>query len=216
MPVAGAAPFVPDQPTRSNLREAVLTCRGCELYEDATQAVMGAGPADATVMLLGEQPGDKEDLRGEPFVGPAGQLLVKALAATGADPARFYRTNVVKHFRFESRGKARIHKTPGVTHLTACRPWLTAELSVVAPRGVVLLGATAAKAVMGRDFRLTQQRGVLMPWPELSADPVAQPPEWTLATLHPSAVLRADDRDTAYDGLVSDLRIAVERARATG
>lgn len=203
----GAEQWVPDRPSLRSLRAAVQECRGCELYEDATQAVMGAGRARADLVLLGEQPGDREDIEGEPFVGPAGRLLDEALAEAGISPDDVYRTNVVKHFRWSgTRGKQRIHKTPTRMHVAACGPWLVAELGVVKPTGVVLLGGTAGKAVYGSSFRVGTSRGSLLDWPE--AFPVRQPPEWVLPTTHPSAVLRSDDRDTAYAALVGDLRIA--------
>jgi uracil-DNA glycosylase family protein len=204
----GAERYVPANPTLDSLRDAAQKCRGCELYRDATQAVVGEGPTDAKVMLVGEQPGDKEDLAGKPFVGPAGQLLVKALDAAGMPREAVYRTNVVKHFRFsEVRGKQRIHKSPDLVHMTACMPWLLAELSLVGPQGVVLLGATAGKAILGRSFKVTQSRGQLLPWPTeiAGSEPV---PDWLLATTHPSAVLRSRERDTAFEALVSDLRVA--------
>lgn len=208
----GAEQWVPDRPSLRSLRAAVQECRGCELYEDATQAVMGAGRARADLVLLGEQPGDREDIEGEPFVGPAGRLLDEALAEAGISPDDVYRTNVVKHFRWSgTRGKQRIHKTPTRMHVAACGPWLVAELGVVKPTGVVLLGGTAGKAVYGSSFRVGTSRGSLLDWPE--AFPVRQPPEWVLPTTHPSAVLRSDDRDTAYAALVGDLRTAADALR---
>ena len=204
----GAQEWVPDRPSLKRLREAIPDCRGCELYRDATQAVMGDGPARAAVMVLGEQPGDKEDLAGEPFVGPAGKVLDRALAEAGLPPQDVFRTNVVKHFRFSgTRGKQRIHKSPSRWHVTACGPWLVAELAVVKPTGVIVLGGTAGKALYGSSFRVGETRGRLIDWPE--AFEVAHPPSWVLTTTHPSAVLRADDREQAYDELVSDLRVAV-------
>jgi uracil-DNA glycosylase len=203
----GAQQWVPDRPSLKGLREAVQECRGCELYRDATQAVMGEGPASASVMVLGEQPGDQEDLAGEPFVGPAGKLLDRALSASGLEPADVFRTNVVKHFRFSgTRRKQRIHKSPSRRHVTACGPWLVAELRVVRPTGVVVLGGTAGKALYGSSFRVGETRGRLIDWPD--AFEVRKPPAWVLTTTHPSAVLRADDRDAAYDEMVSDLRVA--------
>jgi uracil-DNA glycosylase family protein len=205
---SGAEEWVPDRPSLKRLRQAVQDCRGCELYRDATQAVMGDGPADAAVMVLGEQPGDKEDLAGEPFVGPAGKLLDRALADSGLEPADVFRTNVVKHFRFSgTRGKQRIHKSPSRWHVTACGPWLVAELGVVRPTGVVVLGGTAGKALYGSSFRVGETRGKLIDWPEKFE--VRRPPSWVLTTTHPSAVLRADNRDEAYGEMVSDLRVAV-------
>jgi uracil-DNA glycosylase len=205
----GAEQWVPDRPSLRSLRAAVQECRGCELYKDATQAVMGEGPARADLALLGEQPGDREDVEGKPFVGPAGRLLDRALADAGIAPGEVYRSNVVKHFRWSgTRGKQRIHKTPTRMHVAACGPWLVAELDVVKPTGVVLLGGTAGKAVYGSSFRVGTSRGHLLDWPE--AFPVRRPPEWVLPTTHPSAVLRTDDRETAYAALVSDLRVAAE------
>jgi DNA polymerase len=205
---SGAQRWVPDRPSLKRLREAVQDCRGCELYRDATQAVMGEGPASAAVMVLGEQPGDKEDQAGEPFVGPAGKLLDRALAEAGLEPGDVFRTNVVKHFRFSgTRGKQRIHKSPSRWHVAACGPWLVAELAVVRPTGVVVLGGTAGKALYGSSFRVGETRGKLIDWPD--AFEVRQPPAWVLTTTHPSAVLRADNRDEVYDEMVSDLRVAV-------
>jgi uracil-DNA glycosylase family protein len=207
----GAGEWVPDRLSLRALREAVQQCRGCELYRDATQGVMGDGRRDAALMLLGEQPGDREDQEGEPFVGPAGRVLDEALADVGIDPDDVFRTNVVKHFRWSgTRGKQRLHKSPSRAHVAACAPWLAAELRLVRPTGVVLLGGTAGKAVYGPSFRVGAARGRLQEWPEDLA--VDAPPEWVLATTHPSAVLRADDRRAAYDELVADLRVAAQRA----
>jgi DNA polymerase len=204
----GATKWVPEHPTLTSLREAAEGCRGCELYRDATQVVMGEGLKRARLVLLGEQPGDQEDRQGRPFVGPAGRVLARALGDAGIDPSDTYRTNVVKHFRWRGRGKQRIHQTPTQAHVTACGPWLVAEFAVLHPEGVVLLGGTAGKAVYGPDFRVGEARGVLAEWPDRF--PVDHPPSWVLATTHPSAVLRSDDRDAAYDGLVADLRIAAD------
>jgi DNA polymerase len=203
----GAERWVPDDPKLPALHEAVQGCRGCDLYRDATQAVMGSGDADAAVMLLGEQPGDREDVAGEPFVGPAGKVLDRALADAGIDPEDTFVTNAVKHFRFERRGKQRIHKSPSRGHVLACAPWLSAELEVVRPRGVVILGGTAGKAVYGSSFKVGEKRGRLIDWPT-ETFAVPQPPEWVLATIHPSAALRAENRDEMYAGLVADLRVA--------
>ena len=205
----GAQQWVPEKPTIEKLRQAAQECRGCELYRDATQAVMGRGASRARLVLLGEQPGDQEDQQGQPFVGPAGRVLDRALGDAGIDPADTYTTNVVKHFRWRgTRGKQRIHQSPSQVHVAACGPWLVAEFAVLKPTGVVLLGGTAGKAVYGTSFRVGEARGQLVDWPERFA--VSNPPEWVLATTHPSAILRADDRDAAYDGLVADLRIAAE------
>lgn len=181
-------------------------CRGCELYRDATQAVFGAGPRSARVLIVGEQPGDREDLAGEPFVGPAGRLLDKALAEAGIDRDAVYVTNAVKHFKFTRKegGKRRIHQKPGRTEVVACRPWLDAEIAAVEPDVVVCLGATAAQALLGPSFRVSKQRG------EPLTAKLGDPPRETtvLATVHPSAVLRARDadREQAFDDLVRDLR----------
>jgi DNA polymerase len=205
----GAQAWVPDRPTLRRLDEAVQGCRGCDLYRDATQAVPGSGDADASVLLLGEQPGDREDVEGEPFVGPAGRVLDRALADAGIDPEDAFVTNAVKHFRFERRGKQRIHKSPSRGQVIACRPWLEAELDVVGPRGVIVLGGTAGKALYGSSFKVGERRGRLLDWPAELAG-VRDQPEWVLATLHPSAVLRSRDRDELYDGLVADLRLAAK------
>jgi uracil-DNA glycosylase family protein len=203
----GADRWVPGRPTLTSLHEAVQDCRGCDLYRDATQAVMGSGRADAALMLLGEQPGDREDVAGEPFVGPAGKLLDRALADAGIAPEDTYVTNAVKHFRFERRGKLRIHKSPSRGQVLACAPWLSAELDVVRPRGVVILGGTAGKAVFGSSFRVGTQRGRLLEWP-VETSPVRRTPAWVLATTHPAAVLRSEQRDPMYAALVADLEVA--------
>ncbi len=195
-----AAPFVPATTDLDALRTAAAGCQGCPLHEPATQVVFGRGQASARLMLVGEQPGDVEDQQGLPFVGPAGRLLVEALDAAQVDRSDVYITNAVKHFKFTPRGKRRIHATPDTYEVAACRPWLVAELAAVRPELVVLLGATAAKTVYGPSFRVTQQRGAVMAWPTPDG-PRA------LATIHPSAVLRADDRETAMAGLVADLRV---------
>jgi uracil-DNA glycosylase len=207
----GAQEWVPEHPRSiDELKSAAAGCEGCELYADATQTVFGRGAANAKVVLVGEQPGDVEDQHGLPFVGPAGRLLRDAVGDSGLDPTDVYITNAVKHFRFELRGKRRIHQSPGPTHITACRPWLVAEFALLKPELVVILGATAGKALIGPSFRVTQQRGKLMPWPAAAQHPADFPVAeiQALATIHPSAVLRADDRDTAYNGLVDDLKIA--------
>jgi DNA polymerase len=174
--------------------------------------VLGEGPTDARLLLLGEQPGDQEDRAGEPFVGPAGRLLDEALGRAGIDPASVFRTNVVKHFRFSgTRGKQRIHKSPSRVHVAACGPWLLAELALVRPQGVVVLGGTAGKALYGSSFRVGETRGKPVDWPE--ALPVPQPPEWVLPTTHPSAVLRSRNRDEDLAAFVADLRVA---ARMSG
>ncbi|MFJ5215803.1 UdgX family uracil-DNA binding protein [Streptomyces sp. NPDC088354] len=203
-----AGPYVPDGADVSALREAAAGCRGCPLYADATQTVFGRGEASARAVLVGEQPGDQEDRQGEPFVGPAGKVLTRALDDAGIDPDDVYVTNAVKHFKFTvpERGKRRIHQQPSLREVSACRPWLTAELELIAPQVVVALGATAAKALMGPDFRVTRQRGKLLtPDPPLDGAQV-------LATVHPSAVLRAGEgREAMYESLVTDLRVVAEQ-----
>jgi DNA polymerase len=207
----GAQEWVPPHArTLDELKSAAEGCRGCELYENATQTVFGRGAAHAKIVFVGEQPGDVEDQQGLPFVGPAGRLLREAVDDAGIDPASVYITNAVKHFRFEMRGKRRIHQNPGPAHITACRPWLIAEFALLKPELVVVLGATAGKALLGPAFRVTRSRGQLMPWPASAQHPEDFPVEQiqALATIHPSAVLRADDRDIAYQGLVDDLKVA--------
>jgi DNA polymerase len=194
------------------LRTAAAGCRACELWEPATQTVFGEGPETARIVFVGEQPGDQEDRKGEPFVGPAGRLLDKALADAGIDRRDAYITNAVKHFRFTPKGKRRMHQTPGPEHLRACRPWLEAEFAVLQPEVVVCLGATAAKALISPSFRITKDRGQLLPWSRPGAeddDEDAPHQMWMLATTHPSAILRTPDeaRDAAYDALVADLKV---------
>jgi len=194
------------------LRTAAAGCRACELWEPATQTVFGEGPETARVVFVCEQPGDQEDRKGEPFVGPAGRLLDKALAEAGIERRDVYITNAVKHFRFTPTPKRRIHQTPGPEHLRACRPWLEAEFAVLTPEVVVCLGATAAKALISPSFRITKERGQLLPWslPSGAEDEEDAPHQtWMLATTHPSAVLRTPDesRAAAYDALVADLRV---------
>ena len=212
-----AAEFVPSSADLEQLRAAARSCRGCHLFEKATQTVFSRGAVTARVAFVGEQPGDVEDRRGEPFVGPAGKLLDRAVADAGLDPAEIYTTNAVKHFKFtEGGGKRRIHATPDTHEVGACRPWLVAELGLLEPEIVVALGATAAKSLFGPEFRVTRSRGVLLPWPASARDPEAFAHDedgapssaFALATIHPSAVLRAQDRDAAYAGLVSDLQVA--------
>lgn len=206
----GAQQWLPERLSLRGLTEAVQECRGCELHRDATQAVMGTGPVSADLMLVGEQPGDREDQEGLPFVGPAGRLLDRALADAGVDPADVFKTNAVKHFRFAgTRGKQRIHKSPSRVHVAACGPWLLAELALVRPAGVVLLGSTAGQAVYGASFRVGEARGLLRPWPS-GKEPSIGVPRWVLATSHPSAVLRSRSRDEDYVALVRDLRVAAE------
>jgi len=212
-----AGPWVPADLTPEAFAGALQQCEGCELFRDATQAVPGRGGFDARLVLLGEQPGDQEDQQGLPFVGPAGRVLVDALDEAGVDRSDVYVTNTVKHFRWRSGGgKRRIHQSPGRAHVEACRPWLDAELSLLRPVGAVLLGGTAGKALYGASFRVGEARGVLRDWP--SSYPVGSAPQWVLATLHPSAVLRAepDERPKAYAGLVADLRLAAETLAGSG
>ncbi len=195
-----AAPFIPKNPTIPKLIETARGCTGCDLYKRGTQTVFGEGGAKSLVMFVGEQPGDKEDLTGKPFVGPAGALLDKALAEAGIDRTRVYVTNAVKHFKWELRGKRRIHKKPNAMEIAACRPWLDAEIEAVRPRVVVCLGATAAQSLLGRDFRVTQRRGEMIPGERVP---------FVVATVHPSSILRAPDdaaRHEEYARFVDDLR----------
>jgi len=196
---------MPERLTMTALREAASGCRGCPLYADATQTVFGEGTLSSRVMLVDEQPGDQEDLTGAPFVGPAGKLLDRALEEAGIDRATTYVTNAVKHFKWKARGPRRIHDKPSWTETTACRPWLEAELALVKPRALVLLGATAAQSLLGRDFKVTQNRGR-----PLDSDLA----ELVTATIHPSAVLRSADRDAMFAGLVEDLSIVAPTLRA--
>ena len=199
---------MPEHADIEALKSAAVNCKGCELWQPATQVVFSAGNPKAPLALVGEQPGDVEDRQGIPFVGPAGRLLQEALDEAGVAREDVYVTNAVKHFRFTDRGKRRIHATPQVTHIKACLPWLEAELTLVDPTLIVCLGATAARALLGSTFRVTKQRGQVL---EL-ATPVGVRP--VLATVHPSAVLRAtaEERSEAFAGLVSDLRTAREAA----
>ncbi len=200
-----AAEFVPVAGEIAELREAAKSCHGCELWEPATQTVFGAGNPKASILLVGEQPGDVEDQRGLPFVGPAGKVLQKALDEAGADRSTLYVTNAVKHFRFTLQGKRRIHQTPDAGNVNACRPWLEAEIAQVDPRLVLVLGATAGKSLLGSAFRVTKDRGVVLE----SETPTG--PRRFLATIHPSAILRmdADVREQGYADFLADLRTAV-------
>jgi DNA polymerase len=193
----------PPRPRSVNeLREAAAGCRACDLWEKATQTVFGEGAASARMMLVGEQPGGKEDLEGKPFVGPAGRILDEGLQAAGIDRSRAYVTNAVKHFRFTQRGKRRLHEKPNAQQIRACKPWLESEISIVRPDIIVLLGATAAQAVMGPAFRVSKQRG------EVLLSPLGIP---VLATVHPSSILRATDdasREAAMASFIADLKVA--------
>jgi DNA polymerase len=207
----GAGEFVPDgRPGLSALAAAVQDCRGCDLYERATQAVFGRGARGASLVLVGEQPGDAEDRQGAPFVGPAGRILDQALSQAGIRREDAYVTNAVKHFRWKPDprgGKRRIHERPDAGQLRACRPWLDAELVQLSPRVIVTLGATAGQALFGSSFRVSAHRGALVSW-EAPARGGGVRDIDVVPTIHPSAVLRADNRDAALDGLVADLRVA--------
>jgi DNA polymerase len=196
-----AAELIPVRPTLPKLREAAADCRACPLWEHATQTVFGAGTQGSVAMFVGEQPGDREDIEGAPFVGPAGRLLDEALELAGIDRRAAYVTNAVKHFKWEPRGKRRIHAKPSWSELAACRPWLEAELAVVRPRVLVCLGATAAQSLLGRQFRVTQQRGE---WVDSDLA------ERVTATIHPSAILRQRDEESRHkemDAFVEDLKL---------
>jgi uracil-DNA glycosylase family protein len=193
--------LLPDRLSLPALREAAADCRACPLWRTGTQTVFGEGTRRADIMLVGEQPGDREDREGQPFVGPAGGLLDRALEEAEIDRREVYVTNVVKHFKWEPRGKRRIHKKPNASEIRACRPWLDSELRVVKPRVLVCLGATAAQALLGPKFRVTQQRGRIVE---------SDLAEFVTATIHPSSILRAPDEQTRreeFDGLVGDLRL---------
>lgn len=199
MTQSAAVELIPARPSIPSLRTAAQECRACELWQKGTQTVFGEGARTAEIMLVGEQPGDQEDRKGRPFVGPAGRLLDEALVAAGIERRRAYLTNVVKHFNWAPKGKRRIHRKPNLEHIAACRPWLDAELSVVRPRALVCLGATAAQAVIGRDFRVMKQRGQIL---DSDLAPIL------MATVHPSSILRLRDEDRA-EGMrlfVADLK----------
>jgi uracil-DNA glycosylase family protein len=203
-----ATPFLPERRSLSALRDAVAGCRGCPLHIGTTQAVFGEGLVKARVVLVGEQPGDKEDRQGHPFVGPAGRELDHALERVGLDRREVYITNVVKHFKFEERGKRRIHQTPKKAEVDACFPWLRSELDVLSPDALVLLGATAAKALLGSSFRLTQHRGEAL---ECALAP------FVTATIHPSAILRQRDDESRHaerEAFARDLQLVADRLRA--
>jgi uracil-DNA glycosylase family protein len=197
--------LIPERPTLRTTTEAAEGCRACPLWKDATQTVFGDGSAGAELMLVGEQPGDREDLEGHPFVGPAGRLLDQALEEAGIDRSKVYVTNVVKHFKFTRRGKRRIHKKPGASEIAACYPWLRTELDLVKPKILVALGATAAQALIGRTFRVSVQRGQFV---HSDLAPTVT------ATVHPSSILRAPDEETRHEEMlrfVDDLRKVAER-----
>ena len=199
-----ATPFLPERRNLKALREAATGCRGCHLWRGATQTVFGEGRKSSRVMLVGEQPGDREDLAGEPFVGPAGRELDRGLEAAGIERADAYVTNVVKHFKFEERGRRRIHQTPKRFEIDACKPWLEEELRVVKPEALVLLGATAAKALLGSSFKVTQHRGELL---DSDLAPIVT------ATIHPSAILRGPDdatRQQEREAFAEDLRVVAQ------
>jgi uracil-DNA glycosylase len=205
-----AAEFLPDRLSPSALREAAAGCRGCHLHAPATQTVFGEGPAKARMLLVGEQPGDREDVEGHPFVGPAGRELDRGLQTAGIPRSDVYITNVVKHFKYKARGKRRIHQKPDAAEIKACRPWLDAELEVVAPAALVCLGATAAQALLGRAFRVTRERGQLVDSP---LAPVV------VATIHPSAILRQREeaeREAERQAFAADLKVAAQALEQAG
>ena len=200
-----AQALIPEQPTIPGLREAAAGCHACDLYKTATQTVFGEGAERAKVMFVGEQPGDREDIEGKPFVGPAGGILDEALRAAGIDRGEAYITNAVKHFKWKPQGKRRLHQKPNAAEISACRPWLDAEIALLKPQILVCLGATAAQALLGRDFRVTQQRGQFIERPGLPL---------VMATVHPSSILRAADdesRELEMQAFVADLRRLAQR-----
>jgi DNA polymerase len=200
-PVRIAREFLPEELSLSSLRDAARHCQGCSLYENATQTVFGEGQRTCRVMLIGEQPGNDEDLQGRPFVGPAGRVLYQALEAAGIERDDAYVTNVVKHFKWTPQGKRRLHKTRGSREIAACWPWLEKEIELIEPEVLVCLGATAAKALLGRDFRVTEQRGHVLP---------SQFDTLTVATVHPSSILRmpaSADRKSAMERFIADLKV---------
>jgi uracil-DNA glycosylase family protein len=204
LPPSQAHELIPERLTIPALAEAAADCQACDLYKDTTQTVFGSGPEDASVVMVGEVPGDREDIEGRPFVGPAGRLLDRALVKAGVDRDEVYITNAVKHFRFERRGKLRLHKKPSAEQIHACRPWLDAELATLKPEVLVCLGATAAQALLGSSFRITKQRGQWIP-SELAPH--------VMATAHPSSILRAPDddaREAGFEALVADLSLLGE------
>jgi DNA polymerase len=205
LPPASAAPLIPKNASWADLQQAARNCKACDLWERGTQTVFGEGGSRSRIMFVGEQPGNEEDLSGKPFVGPAGRLLDKALEEAGIDRSLAYVTNVVKHFKWEPRGKRRIHAKPNAAEIAACSPWLNAEVAAIKPKVVVCLGATAAQALLGRQFRVTQQRG------EWLESPLAP---FVMATVHPSSILRAeDDREIQMRLFVDDLKKIAEVLR---
>ena len=203
----GAAGQIPNEPTVEELREAAAECTACPLYRNATQTVFGEGPEQARVMFVGEQPGDREDLAGHPFVGPAGKLLDRCMKEAGIDRRQAYVTNAVKHFKWVPRGTRRIHSKPGSMEIAACFPWLEAEIATVKPRVVVALGATAAQALFGKAFRVTKERGKLVP---------SRFAPYALATVHPSSLLRAPDEEARQREMqlfIADLKTIIEVLR---
>lgn len=204
-PESAARELIPEHPTLTALRDAAAGCRACDLYKTGTQTVFGEGDAHAQVMFVGEQPGDREDIEGKPFVGPAGRVLDEALDEAGIDRRQVYITNAVKHFKWKPQGKRRLHQKPNAAEINACRPWLDTEIAVVKPEFLVLLGATAAQALLGRDFRVTQQRGQFIERPGLPS---------TMATVHPSSILRAPDEESRVlemRAFVQDLKRLAQR-----
>jgi DNA polymerase len=202
-PIKSAADLIPNRPTLTRVRAAAKTCRACDLWKCGTQTVFGEGPRRVEVMLVGEQPGNDEDVSGHPFVGPAGKLLDRALADAGIARSGVYLTNVVKHFKWEPRGKRRIHKKPSAREIAACQPWLDTEIALLKPRAIVCLGATAAQALLGRQFKVTAHRGEFIPSPLAPL---------VLATVHPSSILRAPDDEARHrdmERFTADLRAVV-------
>jgi uracil-DNA glycosylase len=200
-----AAEFLPSRLSYQALSKSAQACEGCDLFRDATQTVFGEGPTDAQIVIVGEQPGDQEDRQGHPFVGPAGRLLDESLEVAGIDRSLVYVTNAVKHFKFTQQGKRRLHKKPGSRELSACRPWIEAELKLIEPTVVLCLGATAAQSLMGKEFRITRQRGIWQqtPWCD-----------YTLATYHPAALLRApkpSQREAMREAFLTDLQTVRKR-----
>jgi uracil-DNA glycosylase len=201
---SSAEDLIPEKPTLPLLQKAAADCKACDLWENATQTVFGEGARRARIMFVGEQPGNEEDLQGHPFVGPAGRLFDEALEEAGIDRRQTYVTNVVKHFKWEPRGKRRIHKKPNWTEITACRPWLEAEIATVKPKMIICLGATAAQALLGKDFRVSRQRG------ELIQSPLAQ---FVMATVHPSSILRAPDEQARREEMLRFIGDLIKAAR---